>query len=102
MTVAEVGEKLRRKHQFVLIDVREDHEWGAGRIRGAIHIGKGLIERDIERRIPGRRTEIVLYCAGGYRSVLAADALRKMGYRRTASMSGGWKAWKRARQRSGR
>jgi rhodanese-related sulfurtransferase len=100
VTVADVREKFRRKHRVVLIDVREDHEWRKGRIPGSIHLGKGVIERDIERRVPGKQREIVLYCGGGYRSALAGDMLRKMGYRNTASLAGGWKAWKRARKRA--
>jgi rhodanese-related sulfurtransferase len=76
-----------------LIDVREDDEWRAGHIAGAEHIGKGVIERDIVEKVPDKDEELILYCGGGYRSVLAADALRKMGYQRVSSMAGGWKAW---------
>ena len=76
-----------------LIDVREDDEWRAGHIAGAEHIGKGVIERDIVQKVPDKGEELILYCGGGYRSVLAADALRKMGYQRVSSMAGGWKAW---------
>lgn len=96
VTVPAVQEKLRRGDPFLLLDIREEHEWDAGRISGARYLGKGVIERDIEKRAPDRRTEIVLYCGGGYRSVLAADALRRMGYRRVTSLAGGWKAWRRA------
>src|SRR3954462_641078 len=78
----------------VLIDVREDNEWQAGRAAGAMHLGKGIIERDIEGAIPNHDAEIILYCGGGYRSALAADALQQMGYTNVISMDGGWKRWK--------
>lgn len=90
-------EDVRRKQdagdRFHLIDVREDNEWERGRAKGAIHLGKGIIERDIETAIPDHQSEIVLYCGGGYRSALAADALQKMGYENVISMDGGWKRW---------
>lgn len=76
-----------------VFDVREDHEWAAGHVPGASHLGKGIIERDIERTVPDPATPIVLYCGGGYRSALAVDALQKMGYVNVRSMSGGWRAW---------
>lgn len=76
-----------------LIDVREDLEYAAGHAAGAEHLGKGVIERDAETRIPDKDAEVVLYCGGGYRSVLAADALRRMGYTNVHSMDGGWRAW---------
>lgn len=76
-----------------VFDVREDHEWAAGHVPGASHLGKGIIERDIERTVPDPATPIVLYCGGGYRSALAVDALQKMGYTDVRSMSGGWRAW---------
>ncbi len=76
-----------------LIDVREDHEWAKGHARGATHLGKGIIERDIETRFPDKQTELILYCGGGYRSALAADALQHLGYTNVYSMAGGWKAW---------
>ena len=78
---------------LVLIDVREDNEWAAGHAAGAIHLGKGIIERDIETEIPDKSTTLVLYCGGGYRSALAADALQKMGYTTAISLDGGWRAW---------
>jgi len=81
---------------FHLVDVREQDEWQRGRLPGARHLGKGVIERDIEATIPERDAPIVLYCGGGYRSALAADALRQMGYTRVASMWGGWRAWTEA------
>lgn len=79
-----------------LVDVREDREWDAGHAHGATHIGKGVIERDIERKIPDADAEIILYCGGGFRSALAASSLQKMGYRNVASLAGGWRAWQAA------
>jgi rhodanese-related sulfurtransferase len=79
-----------------LIDVREDNEWSEGHAQGAEHLGKGIIERDIEEAVPDKREELILYCGGGYRSALAADALERMGYTNVYSMAGGWKAWKAA------
>lgn len=90
-----VQAKLDRGDRFHLIDVREDHEWAQGHIRGAEHLGRGILERDIVGRIPDKDAEIVLYCGGGYRSVLAASNLVKMGYRRVTSMAEGWKGWQR-------
>jgi rhodanese-related sulfurtransferase len=91
-------EEVRRRHQagasFHLVDVREDNEWQKGHAAGSIHLGKGIIERDIERIIPDHAAEIILYCGGGYRSALAADALQKMGYKNVISMDGGWTRWK--------
>jgi len=79
--------------QAKLIDVREESEWAAGHARGARHLGKGIIERDIEKQIPEKNAEIVLYCGGGFRSALTADVLQRMGYTNVASMAGGWRAW---------
>ena len=79
-----------------LIDVREESEWAAGHARGAEHMGKGVIERDIEARVPDKNAELILYCGGGFRSALSADSLQKMGYRNVASMAGGWRAWQEA------
>ena len=91
-------EEVRRRQQtgdrFHLIDVREDNEWNKGRAAGSIHLGKGIIERDVEKTIPDRNAEVILYCGGGYRSALAADALQKMGYKNVISMDGGWSRWK--------
>ena len=84
----------RMEHGAQLIDVREDEEWHNGHASGAIHIGKGVIERDIVKAIPNKSSEIILYCGGGYRSALAADMIQKMGYTNVLSMAGGWKAWK--------
>lgn len=78
---------------FHLIDVREDHEWAQGHLPGAVHLGRGVLERDIEGRIPERDADIVLYCGGGYRSALAADNLQRMGYSNVASMDGGFSGW---------
>ena len=77
----------------VLIDTREDSEWAAGHAKGALHLGKGIIERDIETRVPKKDTKLVLYCGGGFRSALAADALQKMGYTNAISLDGGWRAY---------
>lgn len=82
-----------QRAQLVLIDVREDREWVAAHAKGAVHMGRGVIERDIEQLIPNRATPLVLYCGGGYRSVLAAESLQKMGYTNVASMAGGWRDW---------
>lgn len=89
-------DELRRRQaanpDLVLVDVREDDEWRAGHVAGAVHIGKGVIERDAETKLPNPDAEIVLYCGGGFRSALAADALRAMGYTNAASLDGGWRA----------
>ena len=77
----------------LLVDVREDTEWQAGRIAGAIHLGKGVIERDIEKAIADKNSKIILYCGGGFRSALAAESIQKMGYTDVFSMSGGWREW---------
>jgi rhodanese-related sulfurtransferase len=94
VTVGETRERLAANGDARLIDVREDNEWQAGHAAGAEHLGKGIIERDIEAHVPGKETELILYCGGGYRSALAADVLQRMGYRNVYSMAGGWKAWK--------
>ena len=96
VSVAETQARMRADKGVKLIDVREDNEWEAGHAAGAIHLGKGIIERDIETTVPDKATELILYCGGGYRSALAADALQKMGYTNVFSMAGGWKAWKEA------
>ncbi|TBR25782.1 sulfurtransferase [bacterium] len=80
----------------VLVDVREESEWANGHLPAAIHIGKGVIERDIEARCPDHSTELVLYCGGGFRSALAADNLQKMGYKHVLSLDGGWRGWTEA------
>jgi len=81
---------------FQLIDVREESEFAAGHAAGAMHLGKGIIERDIETKVPDKAAKILLYCGGGFRSALAADALNKMGYQDVISLDGGWKAWSAA------
>lgn len=80
----------------ILIDTREESEWGRGHLPGAIHMGKGIIERDIEAKVPEKETTLVLYCGGGYRSALAGDNLLKMGYTDVISMDGGWRGWNEA------
>ncbi|HYV39501.1 MAG TPA: rhodanese-like domain-containing protein [Gemmataceae bacterium] len=94
LTVEEVKAKLDRKETFHLVDVREESEWAKDHLPGAVHIGKGIIERDIETAIPELGAPIVLYCGGGYRSALAADNLQKMGYTNVASMDGGIRGWR--------
>jgi len=87
---------LAAEEPHVLVDVREDNEWAAGHAAGAVHLGKGIIERDIEAKAPDKSTRLVLYCGGGYRSALVADNLQKMGYTDAISLDGGWKAWQQA------
>jgi len=98
VTVAETQARMKQDPDVKLIDVREDHEWEAAHAVGAIHLGKGIIERDVENTIPDKSTEMILYCGGGYRSALAADVLQRMGYTNVFSMAGGWKAWQEAGQ----
>jgi len=93
ISVEETRPRLSMEKGIVFIDVREDNEWEAGHATGAIHIGKGIIERDIEKHVPDKNATLILYCGGGYRSALAADALRLMGYTKVYSMAGGWRAW---------
>lgn len=94
ISIGEVKEKLDKKTSFHLIDVREDHEWQKGHCSGAMHLGRGILERDIENQISDKNAEIVLYCGGGYRSALAADMIQKMGYTNVLSMAGGIRAWR--------
>jgi rhodanese-related sulfurtransferase len=94
--IADVKRKLDVGERFHLIDVREESEWAKGRLPGARHLGKGILERDVELAIPDTGAEIVLYCGGGFRSALAADNLQKMGYTRVASMDGGYRDWTQA------
>jgi rhodanese-related sulfurtransferase len=89
----EVKRRLDAGETFTLVDVREDHEWERGHLPGAVHMGRGILERDIETAIPDKAAPLVLYCGGGFRSALAADNLRKMGYTNCISMDGGWRAW---------
>jgi rhodanese-related sulfurtransferase len=93
-TPEEVRRRQASGEPFHFVDVREDNEWQAGRAAGARHLGKGIIERDIEQTIPDKEAEIILYCGGGYRSALAADTLQQMDYRNVISMDGGWKRWR--------
>jgi rhodanese-related sulfurtransferase len=95
-TVADVKARLDRGERFQLIDVREDSEWAVDRAAGARHIGRGVLERDVESLIPEKATPLVLYCGGGFRSALAADNLQKMGYTNVISMDGGIRAWREA------
>jgi rhodanese-related sulfurtransferase len=89
--------KMRQEgQQHILVDTREDHEWSAGHVSGAVHLSKGIIERDIEKQVPQKDTTLVLYCGGGFRSALVADNLRKMGYTNAISLDGGWRALKQS------
>jgi len=91
--VADVKRRIGAGEKFILVDVREDNEWARGRAAGAVHLGKGIIERDIEQAVPDPKTKVILYCGGGFRSALVADNLQKMGYSNVESMDGGWKGW---------
>jgi rhodanese-related sulfurtransferase len=91
VSIEELRRMLSSRDQFLLIDTREESEWTAGHAAGALQLGKGIIERDIETLAPDKKQPIVLYCGGGFRSALAADALRKMGYTAVASLAGGWR-----------
>ena len=95
-TVADVRARQSAGESFTLVDVREESEFAAGHLPGAVHIGKGVIERDIEAKIPDPATPVVLYCGGGFRSALAAEALQRMGYSNVLSMDGGWSGWVKA------
>ena len=92
----EIKRRLDAGEKLTLVDVREDNEWARGHLPSAVHLGKGVIERDIEKAIPDKDATLVLYCGGGYRSALAADNLQKMGYRNVISMDGGWRGWTEA------
>ena len=94
VSVDDVKAKLDRGEKFVLVDVREESEWAKDHLPGAIHLGKGVIERDVEERVPDLNTPMVLYCGGGYRSALAADNLQQMGYKNVLSMDGGVRGWR--------
>lgn len=95
-TIADVKARRDRGERFELVDVREDGEWAVDRAAGARHIGRGVLERDVEALIPDKAAPIVLYCGGGFRSALAADNLQKMGYTNVISMDGGMRAWREA------
>lgn len=94
VSIDEVKAKLDRKEKFLLVDVREESEYAVDHLAGAIHLGKGIIERDVEGRVPDQNTPMVLYCGGGFRSALAADNLQKMGYTQVLSMDGGIRGWR--------
>ena len=91
--VADMKRRMDAGEKIALVDVREESEWAQGHLPGAMHLGKGIIERDIEQRVPDTGAKIVLYCGGGFRSALTADNLQKMGYTNVESMDGGWKGW---------
>ncbi|MBV2130771.1 rhodanese-like domain-containing protein [Arsukibacterium indicum] len=88
-----IRELLQHNQPYVLLDVREDHEWQKGHLPEAMHLGKGIIERDIEQTVPDKKQKIVLYCGGGYRSALAAASLQQMGYQQVLSLAGGYREW---------
>jgi rhodanese-related sulfurtransferase len=92
ITLEQARERLAKNSQLVLLDVREDHEWEKGHAAEAMHLGKGILERDLEKAVPDLDREIIMYCGGGYRSVLSASAAHKMGYRNVFSLIGGYKA----------
>ena len=89
----EIKKRIDSGEKLILVDTREDLEWAKGHVPGAIHLGKGVIERDIEKTVPDHNAPVVLYCGGGFRSALAADNLQKMGYTNVISMDGGWRGW---------
>lgn len=91
-----VKKQMDAGEKFILVDTREESEWARGHMPGAVHMSKGVIERDVETRIPDKNAPIVLYCGGGFRSALAADNLQKMGYTNVVSMDGGWRGWTEA------
>jgi rhodanese-related sulfurtransferase len=93
-SVDQIRQRLDKGEKFVLVDVREDNEYAKDHLPGAIHLGKGIIERDIEQAVPDTKAEIVLYCGGGFRSAMAADNLQKMGYSNVISMDGGIREWR--------
>jgi rhodanese-related sulfurtransferase len=94
VTVEETQQRMSANPDAKLFDVREDNEWQSAHATGAEHLGKGIIERDIEEKVPDKATEVILYCGGGFRSALVADVLQQMGYTNVFSMAGGWKSWK--------
>ncbi len=95
-TVADVKRRIDAGEKFLLVDVREESEYANGHLPGAVHMSKGVIERDIEQRVPDPNTKLILYCGGGFRSALAAENLQKMGYANVESMDGGWRGWNAA------
>ena len=97
-TVMDVAQMQSDGTPFMLVDVREESEFAAGHAPGALHLSKGVIERDIETKVPDPATPVVLYCGGGYRSILASEVIQRMGYTNVKSMAGGWSGWKAAGQ----
>ena len=93
ITIEDLKRMLAAREKFLLMDIREESEWAAGHADGAVYLGKGIIERDIETVVPDKSRKIVLYCGGGYRSALSAEALQKMGYTNVISLDGGWRAY---------
>jgi len=91
--VADVKRRIDAGEKILLVDTREDNEWAIGHLPGAVHLSRGIIERDIEAKVPDTSTKMILYCGGGFRSALVADNLQKMGYTNVESMDGGWKGW---------
>jgi rhodanese-related sulfurtransferase len=91
--VAEVKRRIDAGEKFLLVDTREDYEWANGHLPGAVHMSRGIIERDIEQKVPDTGTKLILYCGGGFRSALVAENLQKMGYANVESMDGGWRGW---------
>jgi rhodanese-related sulfurtransferase len=94
--VAEVKKRLDAGEKLLIVDVREESEFARGHVPGSVHLGKGIIERDIEAAVPDTSAEVILYCGGGFRSAIAADNLKKMGYTNAVSMDGGWRDWMQA------
>lgn len=92
LSIGEALERLAKNRSAVLIDVREDHEWAQGRAANAVHLGKGILERDLEKMYPDKEAELIMYCGGGFRSALTADAAQRMGYKNVFSLAGGYKA----------
>ena len=92
-TVAEIKRRLDAGEKIILVDTREESEWARGHLPDAVHLSKGIIERDVEVRFPDKTVELVLYCGGGFRSALSAENLQKMGYKNVVSMDGGWRGW---------
>lgn len=93
LTIDEFVKRVAAGERFILVDVREDHEWNAGHIAGAVHLGRGILERDIEARVPDKAAPLVLQCGGGFRSALSADNLQRMGYTNVLSLDGGIRGW---------
>ncbi|MDA1081406.1 MAG: rhodanese-like domain-containing protein [Gemmatimonadetes bacterium] len=96
VTISQTKARMDEDPGVKLVDIREDREWALGHITGAEHIGKGVIERDIEQKVPDKTAEVILYCGGGFRSALSAEVLQKMGYTNVFSMAGGWREWAEA------